>query len=340
MKVIYCFVCILFLSSNLDASADIFLYENTNYTHHTIYTHNTNCDFITSSEILGENKAIPFPRTNFLPNNSPSNTFTAKVCDGSAPYKVAFTYLGGFAFIRYLPSKDKECVEYQIVYEEDVDWTLTVRDVNGYQNESMIFDSGKLSPPTSLQIKDYTLQPENCHGDGNGSIQIEVKGGNKACGNYTYHWVGPNGLETSVVGSTKGSSMTDLGSGFYDVIVTDCSGKTTIQDIYLSRSNSIGRSRGGVCKTLHNETQNLLLFPNPFGHNSEITFRLAETSIAWLAIYSVEGRHLVALLEGVEIEGGVLQRLDFAVEQLQSGVYILSLRTESGMRYHQKMIVR
>ncbi|MGB0931019.1 MAG: SprB repeat-containing protein, partial [Chitinophagales bacterium] len=90
-----------------------------------------------------------------------------------------------------------------------------------------------LSCAASPQIEDYTLQPENCHGDANGSIHIEVNGGNKTCGSFTYKWTGPNGFEALVRDGTSGSSMNNLESGFYDVLVTDCKGKTTVQDIYL-----------------------------------------------------------------------------------------------------------
>ncbi|MGB0931018.1 MAG: hypothetical protein ACPGVB_09600, partial [Chitinophagales bacterium] len=119
MKVIPRFLSILLLLNSLCVSTDSFCnppHENTNYAYSTIYMTNISSDFISHSERIGENNMGSFAEPNLLTHYSHS-TFIAKVCDGTAPYKIAFSYLGGFASVKEMTSKRKKCVQYQIDYE-------------------------------------------------------------------------------------------------------------------------------------------------------------------------------------------------------------------------------
>ncbi|MFK7907454.1 MAG: T9SS type A sorting domain-containing protein, partial [Chitinophagales bacterium] len=72
---------------------------------------------------------------------------------------------------------------------------------------------------------------------------------------------------------------------------------------------------------------------------TSIEFSIAETSKVWISVYSIEGRKVAEILAGEAIEGNTLQRVGFDADGLQSGLYILELQTESGLRQHQQLMV-
>jgi len=274
-------------------------------------------------------------------NSTEQSIFIAEVCGGTAPYSIDFDYSGGFAAVNDLPSDNAGCVNYQIVYGTATDWILVVTDANNCNNESVIFTSDGLPSNPLPQIVDFMIVPETCVGDGDGSIAIEVEGGDGACGDYTYTWSSTNGFSANVVDGTTGNTANNLASGFYDVTVTDCAGTIAVQDIYVGRGSGRGRGRGG-CKTVGNrwdESEALKVFPNPFAEQTMIEFSLPLDAKVWLSAYSMDGRKVAELLEGVSIEGERLQRVDFESRGLQNGIYILELQTELGERFHQKLMV-
>ena len=106
-----------------------------------------------------------------------------------------------------------------------------------------------------------------------------------------------------------------------------------------------GRARGrsGNCKTAGNNSPDdipsLKVSPNPFGKITSIEFSIAATSKVWLSVYSIEGKKVAEIVKGEKIAGNTLQKWGFEAKELLSGVYILELRTESGLRQHQQLIV-
>ncbi len=278
-------------------------------------------------------------------NSTGNNVYTVEICGGTAPYDIDFVSSGGFGSVQELPSENAGCTNYQIVYGDATDWTLTVTDANDCNSESSVFTNEGLESTPLLQIVESTVTPETCAGDKDGSITIEVEGGDDSCDEYTYAWSSTNGFSSTIDGGTTGNTISDLAAGFYDVTVTDCAGTTTVADIYVSRTNGgsggRGRGRSGGCKTAGNGNvnQDLMVYPNPFGEQTLIEFSLPETSKVWLSVYSVDGQKVAELLQGETIEGGSLQRNTFEVGSLQSGVYILELQTESGLRQYQQLVV-
>jgi len=279
-------------------------------------------------------------------NGTGTNVYIVEICGGTAPYSQDFTSLGSFASVEQYPSENAGCLNYQIVYGNGVDWTLTITDANDCNNESVVFTNDGVDANPMPQITGTTINPEKCAGDEDGWITIVVEGGDDDCDEYTYAWSGPNDFSETIVGDVTGNTIEDLASGFYDVIVTDCAGTTTVQNIYVSRTNGgVGRGRGrsGGCKTAGDEDfntiTNLKVLPNPFSQITSIKFSIAETSKVWVSVYSIEGRKVTEILKGETIEGNTSQRLGFDAEKLQSGVYILEFQTESGLRQHQQLVV-
>ncbi|MFK7904071.1 MAG: T9SS type A sorting domain-containing protein, partial [Chitinophagales bacterium] len=279
-------------------------------------------------------------------NSTGTNIYIVEICGGTAPYSEDFTISGGFANVEEYPSENTGCVNYQIVYGNGVDWTLTITDANDCNNESAVFTNDEVEVNPILQITETTINPEKCIGDEDGSIAIVVEGGDDDCEEYTYTWSGPNDFSETIVGDVTGNTIEDLASGFYDVTVTDCAGTTTVQNIYVSRTNGgsgRGRGRSSGCKTAgdadFNTITNLTVLPNPFSQITSIEFSIAETSKVWVSVYSIEGRKVAEILKGETIEGNTSQRLGFDAEKLQSGAYILELQTESGLSQHQQLMV-
>ncbi len=286
-------------------------------------------------------------------NNTGNNIYTVEVCGGTAPYDADFTFSGGFASMEEYPSENAGCINYQIVYTDPTDWTLTVTDANNCSNSDVVFTSDGLPSNPLPQITGFTTTQETCVGDEDGSITVAVEGGDDSCDDYTYTWSGPNGFSETTTDIVTGNTLEDLAAGSYNVTVTDCAGTTTVQTgINVTRSNIGGRrGRGsGVCKTTGNESwnenENLNVYPNPFGERTMIEFSVVETSNVWLSVYSMDGRKVASILEGERMEvpapntrGEVLQRYDFEAANLESGMYLLELQTESGLRQHQQLVV-
>jgi hypothetical protein len=93
------------------------------------------------------------------------------------------------------------------------DYTVSMTDGKGCSDSKTI----RLPQPLPVEIiKDYAIQP-SCNGLNNGTIGITVSGGNGA---FTYRW-------------SNGSTLQDLagvGSGMYQVTVTDRLGCTAVSD--------------------------------------------------------------------------------------------------------------
>ncbi|MGB0932026.1 MAG: T9SS type A sorting domain-containing protein, partial [Chitinophagales bacterium] len=284
-------------------------------------------------------------------NAAGQNIYIAEVCGGTAPYTIDFESSAGlFAAVNDYPSPIAGCIKYQILYVPEADWTLTVTDDNDCQNETVVFtNEGTSSTTPVLQIVGHTAEVETCVGDADGSISVEVEGGDSTCGEYSYSWSGPNGFSISAIGSTTGNTATGLASGKYDVTVTDCTGTTTVREGMNVARKTRGRSRSrGGCKTTGNNflqgfeaNENIMLgvYPNPFADKTSIEFTLSETSKIWLSVYAMDGREVKELLKGETRESAVLNRVNLEAEGLQNGLYILQLETESGERLHTKLLI-
>ncbi len=279
-------------------------------------------------------------------NGTGNKVYVVEVCGGTTTYEEDFTSSGGFASVNEQPSENAGCLKYQIVYANGVDWTLTVTDLNICEDKPVVFTSEGIDVYPELEITEMLIGLETCVGDEDGSIEIEVEGGDDSCNDYTYTWTGPNGFNETATGIVTGNTVEDLASGVYNVTVTDCAGTTTIlTGVNVTRANIGGRGgRGsGGWKTAGGKMgieASLEVYPNPFGERTMIEFSVVETSNVWLSVYSMDGRKVASILEGERMEGNAQQRFGLDAQSLQSGLYILELQTDSGLRQYQQLMVK
>lgn len=99
------------------------------------------------------------------------------------------------------------------------DYLVRVSDNLGCQIEQII----KIEDPNPIQIFDVEVKDTECYNDRNGSISIDVRGGNAP---YTYLW--SNGATTQ--------DITGLSNGSYGVQVTDSNGCTFEQTFDLNNA--------------------------------------------------------------------------------------------------------
>ncbi|MFK7906559.1 MAG: T9SS type A sorting domain-containing protein, partial [Chitinophagales bacterium] len=285
-------------------------------------------------------------------NSTGQNVFLAEICGGVAPYSETFVSLGGFATATEYPSTTPGCVTYQIVYVDAAEWTLTVTDANGCSDSEVTFTSDGLPTNPLPQITGYVIVPEVCPGDFNGSITVEVEGGDNSCADYTYDATGPNSYSsTGTFPAPSTDAMSDflldgLASGIYDVTVTDCDGTTTVQELYVGRSGNGGRGRGrGDCTTAKTSwngdslVENWNVYPNPLTNQTTIEFTLAEAAYITANIYSVEGRMIAQVFEGTVAPQNLYQ-IPLNASKLPAGVYILQFTMDNGTVYYEKLFVK
>ena len=275
-------------------------------------------------------------------NGTGNKVYVVEVCGGTTNYETDFTSSDGYASMSEQPSPNAGCLKYQIVYASGVDWTLTVTDTDICEDKPVVYTNKGIDVYPELEIAEATVTTETCAGDEDGAITLEINGGDDSCDEYTYTWSSTNGFDSTIIGETTENTISDLASGYYDVTVTDCAGTIIIEDVYVGRANGRSRGRGG-CKTAGNQGFNeggeLSVYPNPFGERTMIEFNLPVSSNVWLTVYSMDGRKVAQILEGEKMEGGIIQRFDLSADNLQNGLYIVELQTESGLRQRQQLMV-
>ena len=288
-------------------------------------------------------------------NSTGTNVYIAEVCGGTPPYSVDFDSSGGFASVETVPSASAGCINYQIVYVDAADWTLTITDSNNCTSGEVVFSSDGTSTDPLPQITDYTVVKETCPNDFNGSINIEVEGGDDSCTDYSYSANGPNAFsesDTFAAASPTSSFVIDgLASGTYNVTVTDCGSTTTVQNIYVGRTGGNGGSGGGRargrggCSTNNGKTasnllelQNFHLFPNPLTQESYLHFSLSEKAWVEVTIYTIEGKE-VQQLKSSWVKAEETQVWAIPSKLFPSGIYILQLTSNTGVVYHERMMV-
>ncbi|MFK7907863.1 MAG: T9SS type A sorting domain-containing protein, partial [Chitinophagales bacterium] len=274
------------------------------------------------------------------------NVFVVEVCGGVQPYDEDLTATGGFASVQEYSSTTPGCSEFQVVYVNGVDWTLTILDANGCGGSSLTYTSDGVQTVLQPQITSNSITPETCY-TSNGAISIVVEHGDNSCGSYTANWTGPNYIHNTTFSSTTlpaTHAITLLASGVYDVTVTDCAGAMIVGQYNVNRLSSSGggrRGRGG-CKTALGEDllDEVNVFPNPFNHTTTIAFSLLEDSYISLSVYAMDGRLVKDIFEG-DVAAGRLQRMDFDASDQPAGMYILQLKTETGtIHYEQLSLVK
>ncbi len=285
-------------------------------------------------------------------NSTGNNVYVIEVCGGEQPYSIDFDASGGFGSVQSYPSENAGCMNYQVTYSDGVDWTLTVTDANDCSDADVVFTSDGIPSNPIPQINEAVVSPETCPGDLNGSIKVEVEGGNNSCSEYSYTATGPNytSSETFDAPPTNGVitfTLEELGAGTYNIVVTDCAGTTTVIDVYVNRKHlggRGGRGRGRGCSNKMAEQTNGLLetwnvFPNPLVQQTMLEFVLSDDAHVNADLYSLEGQKVAIIFES-DVNGGELYYLPLEfTNHLPSGVYLLQFTMSNGTVYYEKLYV-
>ena len=179
-----------------------------------------------------------------------------------------------------------------------------------------------------LNVVSYSIGKDN--GTSNGSITLNVAGGTPCTGNtYNYAWSGP-----SSGSATGGSSfvISPLATGWYTITITDCAGNSKVVSYFVplatrGRTKSEGISFDG-----------LTAYPNPTSDVSTIKFTSWTNERMYLAVYSMEGREVAVLFDGIAEEEADYE-LSLPVSDLAAGVYNVLLVSQSGSRETLRIVV-
>ena len=269
-----------------------------------------------------------------------SNIHIYEICGGELPYSYDFVKDGGFSNLDEFPSSMPNCRRVRLLYTSGVNWSFTVRDASDCENTLSYSSANSLLPI----IKSYQVAPETCPDDYDGAISLVVEGGVQ-CEipdlPYTYSWEGPNGFVSDA------DNITKIQSGHYKVVVTDCIGNSTSEEIYVRRGGGDmgnGRARGGCRRAAgktaisHTALEWIEVYPNPISQQGFIEFSLTQNARLEAQLLNLNGQRVVEVYSG-NIESGVEQRLPLLVGGLPEGVYILQLQADSGWQHFEKVQV-
>jgi len=145
-----------------------------------------------------------------------------------------------------------------------------------------------------------------------------------------------NGIYETLDGGNKWTLL-DIGERIHGMhIVNDSVGYACGRTIYkYSPDVSTGVDEGYPTPLSYQLAQN---YPNPFNASTTISYSLPARSFVWLNIYNLEGR-LVETLQRRYQEAGEY-KLKWEANNLPSGIYIYSLRTDEGMFVGKALVVK
>ncbi|MGB0930189.1 MAG: T9SS type A sorting domain-containing protein [Chitinophagales bacterium] len=293
------------------------------------------------------------PQTTTVPNTpSLSSTFTTTqgavdlmfianltITGGTPPYNIEFSNTQG-GVITLVPLLINQ---YAVRYPEGSSWELSITDDNGC--ESPNWSIGSADNPNVL-ITDVLITKESCVNESDGAINITVSGGMPCIPSpsYTYNWSGPNSFSATT------QDITDLVFGTYHVTVADCDNGSFANDYQVQRKpprSSRGRGRTIDCGTDNSnkapteyaDEAFLEVYPNPFNYYTIIEFGMTQTGIVDIGLYALDGQKVRGIYHN-SVENEMIHRIHFEAENIQSGMYLLQLKTENGEMVVKKLMLQ
>ncbi len=257
------------------------------------------------------------------------------ISGGTILYDLDLTIANGFAYL-----EDFSAHSYSVYYDENTVWDLSITDANGCGSE--LWNISSADNP-NIFVNVTSIKRETCIGEEDGAITIDVSGG-IACTpspSYIYAWSGPNNFTSSL------EDITNLVMGEYHLTVTDCDANSYTGSFEVKRKNvrrgrrgTIDCNAGGNKTTVDSTGETFLqIRPNPFSYYTTIEFGMAETGIANLTLYTLDGRKVTEIYHTIA-ENDAVHRINFEAENIQPGMYLLQLMTESGEMVMEKLVVR
>jgi len=112
-------------------------------------------------------------------------------------------------------------------------------------------------------------------------------------------------------------------------------GNTVSKDLEITPTNGILQVLKSTIGDVINPNS-ILIYPNPTSEDVTITFNVTTTTDAQLAIYDLQGRKVVAILDGQLPEGQYSYSKNLG--QLAPGMYIVNLSLDTETPIYNKLI--
>jgi len=285
-----------------------------------------------------------------------NNIYIVEVCGGVQPYDATnFTSSPPEAFANItgpFTSANPGCKKYRIEYNDEVSWTLVITDSNECSGNEVTFSSDGIPSNPLPEIDNIVTTRVTCAESGgyadNGTLTATISGGDNSCDDYEYSVTSTNGYSQTGTFSSPDDDDTselfldNLGTGRYDITITDCDGTTTVGEKHVFRPRRRGR-RGCRCRGKVILDTDLLatwqVFPNPFTQQTTMEFTLLESTHITATIYSIEGRLVAEVFNGTVTEN-TLYQMPVDAHDLPVGVYILQFAMENGDVHYEKLYIK
>jgi hypothetical protein len=257
------------------------------------------------------------------------NTTTLDIVGGTLPYQFDWEING---YVRYdiVTNAAGDGVTVTIYYSDDADFTVTISDSNGCTNENLQYDNSPGGTNEIIDIDSYEVLA-TAEGEANGTITLQVSGGDFTCGQYTYEWFGPDNWVPNYPTTGGGTYVLEGAvSGWYQVIVTDCNGQMT-EGWYWVPEGTRGRSKLDLDALMR-------AYPNPFDQVTTISFMMNADTDAKVLLYGTDGRIVSQLFNG-RVEKDVVYDVQLDGSNLPVGVYYVRLLTGTGTVRVEKLVV-
>ncbi len=108
---------------------------------------------------------------------------------------------------------------------------------------------------------------------------------------------------------------------------------------YLGECELSSLSRATNTKNIQPENNNLTAYPNPFSDKVSLSFKAEESGPISLDIYDISGKLISNAYRG-SMQKGVIKQVDFKTTNLPEGIYIFSLKTQSGIIQKKLVLTR
>jgi hypothetical protein len=259
------------------------------------------------------------------------NTQILEFSGGTYPYNYDWDVDG---YVRYEIDYDPETgiATVTIIYADNAEWSLEVTDANGCTDTALSFGNIQTNAENGglLDIYDSTIMPDD--GTGTGSISLAVQGGMPCDDGYIYEWSGP----INWLGTGDSPSLSDLPSGWYAVIVTDC-GPDGIADTgdeqitlgwYWVPKQSRGRAKTEMV---------LEAYPNPITTQTTLAYTVPEAGNYQLNIVNINGQVVATVFNGYKQEG--YEQIQWQVPNLPAGMYFAQLNNDMGIAAQLQLVI-
>jgi hypothetical protein len=182
----------------------------------------SNCYIIilTEKTVIWNDEIQPLAAT--LTNHQSATPFsyytdTLIIANGAKPYHFDWIING---YVRHDITDTQTGAIAIVYYSNEATWQVTVASDNVCGTDTLLFKS---STNALLHIDSYTIAPVVTNNDG--SISLNVMGGDLSCGVYQYQWQSTE-TWTGTYAPTGSNSyiLNNLPHGWYSVTVTDCVG--------------------------------------------------------------------------------------------------------------------